>query len=172
MFSQIGGGRSGISQTTWTNERLLRPHLRNRGAPAPRGAGADRARPPGSPPHWVTLHARRSDPEATAKWRQRRARRNLACMPESPTRAEPRTTYRTTRDRGRSGGLTPPPQAPRSRAETSATSAERRRTRPTSGGGRSGISQTTWICYRIWVGLLSDTFPNVSRSCGDWCVLA
>ena len=29
------------------------------------------------------------------------------------------------------------------------------------GGGRSGISQTTWICYRIWVGLSSDTFPNL-----------
>ena len=32
---------------------------------------------------------------------------------------------------GKSGGLTPPPWVPRSRAETSATSAERRRTRPT-----------------------------------------
>ena len=38
-----------------TNERLLRPHLGDRGAPTPRGAGADRARPPGSLPHSVTL---------------------------------------------------------------------------------------------------------------------
>ena len=42
-----------------------------------------------APPHSVALHARPSDPEATAKRRQRRARRNLACMPESPTTAEP-----------------------------------------------------------------------------------
>ena len=50
-----------------TNERLLRPHLRNRGAPTPRGAGADRARPPGSLPHSAARHARRSDPDAAAK---------------------------------------------------------------------------------------------------------
>ena len=53
------------SRAASTNERLLRPRLRNRGAPAPRGAGADRARPPGSPPHSVALHARRSDPKVS-----------------------------------------------------------------------------------------------------------
>ena len=42
-----------------TNVRLLRPHLRNRGAPTP----------PLSP-HSVALHARWSDPDATAKVRR------------------------------------------------------------------------------------------------------
>ena len=37
-------------------------------------------------------------------------------MPESPARAEPRSARE-----GKSGGLTPPPLVPRSRAETSAT---------------------------------------------------
>ena len=53
---------------------------------------------------------------------------NLACMRGKSARAEPDLPERASRD---SGGLTPPPWVPRSRAETSATSAERRRTRPT-----------------------------------------
>ena len=50
-------------------------------------------------------------------------------MPESPSRASPAPNPELP-EKGRSGRLTPPPQVPRSRAETSATSAERRRTRP------------------------------------------
>ena len=115
---------SGCCAPTFGTAGPRLPERRALTAPAPRAALPTQSR--------STVHARRSDPEATAKWRQRRGatiRRNLACMPESPILAEPRYNPELP-ERGRSGGLTPPPQAPRSRAETSATSAERRRTRP------------------------------------------
>ena len=90
-----------------TNERLLRPRLRNRGAPAPRGAGADRARPPGSLPHSVARHARRSDPDATAKGANAaRDETPHACRSLRPA-PNPELP-----ERGRSGGLTPPPRPP------------------------------------------------------------
>ena len=55
----------------------------------------------------VALHARRFDPEATAKGRERRAGRNLACMPSLRSAPNPEPP-----ERGRSGGLTPPPRPP------------------------------------------------------------
>ena len=98
-----------------TNERLLRPHLRNRGAPTPRGAGADRARPPGSPPRSVALHTH-GVPIRTRQLERAPTPRapKPRCMPESPARAEPRSASRE--------DSRPPPQVPRSRAETSVSS--------------------------------------------------
>ena len=87
-----------------TNERLLRRRLRS-----------------------VALHARRSAPEATAKGRERRAGRNLACMPSLRSAPNPEPP-----ERGRSGGLTPPPRPPAAalRRARPPGSAERPRTRP------------------------------------------
>ena len=99
-----------------TNERLLRPHHRNRGAltaPAPRAALPTRSRST----HGAPIQKRQVSGANAARDETSHACRSLrsAPNPELP-------------ERGRSGGLTPPPQAPRSGAETSA---ERRRTRPT-----------------------------------------
>ena len=69
----------------------------------------------------VARHARlsdsESDPDATAKAPDAAAlpHRNLACMRGNSARAESRSARE-----GESGGLTPPPWVPRSRAETSA----------------------------------------------------
>ena len=105
------------SRSGWaTNERLLRLHLRNRGAqtaPAPRAALPTRPRST----HGAPIQKRQLSGASAARDETSHACRSLrpAPNPELP-------------ERGRSGGLTPPPQAPRSGAETSA---ERRRTRPT-----------------------------------------
>ena len=93
-----------------TKERLLRPRLRNRGAPAPRGAGADRARPPGSPPHSVALHARRFDPE-----RQLRAPRPSRTKPRMHAGvSDPRRTPNPPRGGGREDSH-PHPRPPQPR---------------------------------------------------------
>ena len=113
-----------------TKERLLRPRLRNRGAPAPRGAGADRARPPGSPPHSVALHARRFDPE-----RQLRAPRPSRTKPRMHAGVSESAPNPEPPERGRSGGLTPPPQAP--------AAALRRARPPPSDVGRAPHLHTT-----------------------------
>ena len=49
-----------------TNGRLQSTHLRTRGAPTTRRAGADRAPPSAGPPRSDARHTRRSDPESTA----------------------------------------------------------------------------------------------------------
>ena len=54
------GGWAGGNQ--WALGRLLCTHLRTRGAPTTRRAGADRARPSAGPPRSDARHTRRSDP--------------------------------------------------------------------------------------------------------------
>ena len=82
-------------------------------APAPRAALPTRSRST----HGASIQKRQLRGAKAARDETPHACRSLrpAPNPELP-------------ERGRSGGLTPPPQAPRSGAETSA---ERRRTRPT-----------------------------------------
>ena len=102
------------------------------------------ARPPGggSP---LRRHARRSDPESTAgasaaaanphKLRMHAREPSRACLPPE--------------------GLTPPPWVPRIRAETSATSAERRRTRP-------GFARCAPLnIYTFWKGLGMQCRPGM-----------
>jgi len=107
-----------------TNGRLLRTPLRTRGAPTTRRAGADRALPPAGPPAQT-----RGTRDGLTPNRQlelappRRFDTNYVCMRGNrPAPAPP------------GGAHDPPLGSPESaciRAETSATSVERRRTRPT-----------------------------------------
>ena len=93
--------------------------------PEPRGPGPRAALPTQSrPTHGASIQKRQLRGAKAARDETSHACRSLRSAP-NPDLPE----------RGRSGGLTPPPQAPRSRAETSATSAERRRTRPGSEKG-------------------------------------
>ena len=88
-------------------------------APAfgPRGPGHPEGRAltaPAPPGNSAARHPWRSDPDATAKGANSAAlpHRNLACMRGKSARAESRSARE-----GESGGLTPPPWVPRSRAE-------------------------------------------------------
>ena len=102
--------------------------------------------------HLITVHPTRLSPLSRAP---RTALRSRATA--KGANAEPDETSHACRslrsapnpeppERGRSGGLTPPPQAPRSRAETSATSAERRRTRPSHRATRAPVGVHTTPC--------------------------
>ena len=116
-----------------TNIVAVYPHarrtsLRTRGAPTTRRAGADRALPPaGHPPLRRAGRGTRDGPTpkqstAGAGAAPRRFHTNYVCMRGSrPAPAPPGGTH------------APPLGSPVPRAETSATSAERRRTRPTRG---------------------------------------
>ena len=117
-----------------TNGRLQSTHLRTHGAPTTRRAGADRALPSAGPPRSDARHTRRSDPESTAGAGAAAAIPHLtmhACARPVPRRPPP------------GGRLTPPHQGPRIRAETSATSAERRRTRPSHRATRAPVGVHT-----------------------------
>ena len=106
---------SGCCAPTFGTAGPRLPEGRALTAPAPRAALPTQSR---------SMHARRFDPDATAKGANAaRDETPHACRSLRPA-PNPELP-----EKGRSGRLTPPPQVPRSRAETSATSAERRRTR-------------------------------------------
>ena len=97
-----------------TNGRLLCTHLRTRGAPTTRRAGADRARPSAGPPRSDARHPRLVRLGSTA------GASAAAAIPHRTMHACARPVSRPP------PGETPAPyQGPRIRAETSATSAER-----------------------------------------------
>ena len=81
------------------------PRLRTAGPRPPRAASPTQST--------VARHAWRSDPDATAKGANAAAlpHRSLACMRGRSAGVEPRSARE-----GKSGGLTPPPWVPRSRA--------------------------------------------------------
>ena len=123
-----------------TNGRLLCPRLRTAG---PRllpttCKGGRCPRPPPRAASPTQSHATRGGPIQTRPLRAPTPRRfptetSHACRGEIGPRRTPDLPERPRGAEGKSGGLTPPPWVPRSRAETSATSAERRRTRPPFG---------------------------------------
>ena len=90
------------------------PPPSDRGAPTtPTGAGAVRARPSGQPPPLSRAPRVAVRSRATAKGANAAAlpHRSLACMRGRSAGVEPRSARE-----GKSGGLTPPPWVPRSRA--------------------------------------------------------
>ena len=120
----------GCCAPTFGTAGLRLPEGRALTAPAPRAASPTQPRAtPGDPIRTLQLR------------RQRRgaSQQNFACMRGNSARAEPRSARE-----GETGGLTPPLLGPRSRAETSATSAERRRTRPRH--DHQGVNLHVRIC--------------------------
>ena len=139
---------------------LLRPRLRTAGPRLPRqGQALSAPALPGSLPHSVARHAGRSDPERPLRAptpRRFPSETSHACGGRS-ARAETPIRHRSARE-GNSGGLTPPPWVPRRRAvETSATSAERRRTRPGRGWFYMQSSQVKSSQVKLAISPLQNT---------------